>query len=240
MLYLPPVILFDLDDTLISFDGVTAPALEISLNSFFNKYSPGFTKDELTNARKKAARLFWSDPVRNKAGRENMRQARRDVFKLTFEELGISDERLSNELADSYTEQHNELICLFPNTIPVLTELKSRGVRMGLITNGASDGQRDKLKRFDLERYFEAILIDQEVGYSKPDKRIFRHALEILGVSSADAWMVGDSFAWDVAGAQSAGIFAIWHDYEKSGLPADADVIPDRIINDLSELLKPV
>jgi putative hydrolase of the HAD superfamily len=152
---LPPAIFFDLDDTLISFDGVTGPALEKCIGEFFGRHSPGFTKEELVAARKNAGRWYWDDPARSKLGRENVRQARRDVFRLSFKELGVTDGRLSDELADSYTDRHNELICPLPNTHATLATLKSRGIRMGLITNGASDGQRDKLKRFDLERCFD-------------------------------------------------------------------------------------
>jgi len=232
-----PVIFFDLDDTLISFDGMVELALEKCVNDFYEKYSPGITKDEFIKARRKAGNWYWADSDRSKAGRENMRQARRDVFQLTCTELNITDTRISDELADNYTAYHDELICLFPNTISALERLSSHGVRMGIITNGASDGQRKKLKRFDLERFFEAVFIDQEVGYSKPDPRIFCHALDLMGVSAKNAWMVGDNLTWDVAGAQAAEIYAIWNDYEKVGLPAFSDIKPDKIITEISELL---
>jgi len=235
---LPPVIFFDLDDTLIAFDSVVAPALEKCANDFCERYAPGFTKAELIDARKKAGNWYWSDPARAKAGRENMRQARRDVFRLTFESLGVTDTRLADEVADYYTACHYDLICPFPRTVPTLEALRARGVRMALITNGASEGQREKLKRFDLERFFEAVLISQEAGFDKPDPRIFLRALERMDVPAADAWMVGDSLAWDVAGARAAGIFAVWNDYRKAGLPTDAAVVPDRIVSEIAELLE--
>ena len=234
---LPPIILFDLDDTLISFDGVIPLAYNKCVNEFFDKYTLNFTKSEFVATWEKADDWYWDDPVRSKDGRENMKQARRNVFRLAFAELDMTDTSLSDMLADNYTAYHNELICLFPNTISTLEWLKMRGTRMGVVTNGASDGQREKLKRFDLERFFEIILIDQEVGYSKPDPRIFQHALDIMDISAKNAWMVGDSLTWDVSGAQAAGIFAIWNDYKKVGLPASAKIEPDRIISEISELL---
>ena len=50
--------------------------------------------------------------------------------------------------------------------------------------------------------------------------------------------MVGDDLERDIAGAQAAEIFSVWHDYGKAGLPVGSTVKPDRIINNLAELLK--
>ncbi len=67
---------------------------------------------------------------------------------------------------------------------------------MALITNGSASGQRAKLKSFGLTDYFEFILIDQKLGFGKPDTRVFTHALTLLGLPSTDVWMVGDNLVW--------------------------------------------
>lgn len=114
---------------------------------------------------------------------------------------------------------------------------KTAGVRMGIITNGTSEGQREKLRRFTLTDFFEIILIEQELGFGKPDLRVYLHALELLHLQPQDVWMVGDNLVWDIQAPQALGIYSIWFDYKKIGLPKDSAIIPDRVITDLSELI---
>ena len=80
-------------------------------------------------------------------------------------------------------------------------------------------------------------MIEGEYGIGKPDERVFRHALDQLGIDPSEAWMVGDRLEHDIGGAQSVGIYAIWVDWRGEGLPKSSDVQPDRIIRTLSELL---
>jgi putative hydrolase of the HAD superfamily len=106
------------------------------------------------------------------------------------------------------------------------------------LTNGNSKLQNGKINRFNLASYFEFILIEEELGFGKPDSRVFKIALEKLDVFSKNVWMVGDNLVWDIQGAQESGIFAIWNDFNKNGLPENSRIKPDRIINNISELLK--
>jgi putative hydrolase of the HAD superfamily len=65
---------------------------------------------------------------------------------------------------------------------------------------------------------------------------VYTQALAAVGIAPADAWMVGDNLEWDVAQPQRQGIYAIWVDVRRRGLPAGHPVQPDRIIHKLSEL----
>src|SRR3989442_127547 len=92
----------------------------------------------------------------------------------------------------------------------------------------------EKLAGTTLGRYFGAIVISCEVGFGKPDRRIFEIALERIGANAHETVMVGDSLARDVAGAHAAGIRAVWidrHLWAGEGGPA-----PDARIESLSEL----
>ena len=83
---------------------------------------------------------------------------------------------------------------------------------------------------------FDLILIEGELGFGKPDPRIYARALDELGVSPSEAWMVGDNLEWDVAQPQRQGILGIWVDVRGTGLPPGQRVRPDRTIRRLSEL----
>ena len=73
-----------------------------------------------------------------------------------------------------------------------------------MITNGASDTQREKLGVTGIERVFAAIFISAEVGIVKPDPAIFHLALDKLSVGADAAVYVGDYLHHDVAGGEGS------------------------------------
>lgn len=151
-------------------------------------------------------------------------------------ELQYFNEEASCSLADSYTRRQYDLIHLLPDSTRTLERLKDMKMRMVLITNGNAKGQRNKIKRFFLEGYFEFCLIEEELGFGKPDMRVFELALEKLELNTGEVCMVGDNLVWNIQAPQRLGIYSIWNDYRRGGLPEGSDIIPDRIINSIGEL----
>ena len=126
---------------------------------------------------------------------------------------------------------------VFPGAHQAIDTLKALGVKLALVTNGAADTQRAKVERFELAHRFDHIQIEGEHGFGKPEERAYLHAMDALGVTAEDTWMIGDNLEWEVEMPQRLGIFAIWLDAHGEGLPADSVVRPDRIIRSLTELL---
>ena len=92
-------------------------------------------------------------------------------------------------------------------TDDVLRELKRRGYRLGVISN--ADGTVERLlDDMGLLGHFEFVIDSTSVGVEKPDPRIFRMALERMGIEPHEAVYVGDVYEIDVAGARAAGIRA--------------------------------
>jgi putative hydrolase of the HAD superfamily len=114
--------------------------------------------------------------------------------------------------------------------------MREQGCRLALLTNGSSRGQREKINRFDLAGLFDMILVEGEVGFGKPDPRMYARALSELNAAADEAWMVGDNLEWDVAGPQREGIAGIWIDRRGHGVPPGGQVRPDRIITRLADL----
>ena len=148
----------------------------------------------------------------------------------------MDDPELGRRIGDTYHALRDQWIKPFDDAVATVRWLREQGCRLALLTNGGSRGQRDKINRFTLAPLFDAILIEGEVGYGKPDPRIYRQALDTLGVSADRAWMVGDNLEWDVAGPQREGIAGIWIDAKGGGLPQGHPVRPDRIIGRLTDL----
>ncbi len=234
---LPKAILFDLDDTIISFNGAADVAWEQTCRAFVKEVQPHFDTASLLNSIHEVRNWYWGDPDRHRIGRMDMVQARRDIVRLALEKLGYTEAENAIRMADSYTRLQEELICIFPDSLETLKKLKGLGIRMALITNGASEKQRAKIDRFCLSGFFEFCLVEGEVGYGKPDIRVFELALNKLGLDATEVWMVGDNLTWDIEAPQKLGIYSVWNDYQAKGLPSETTVRPDRIINSIAEIL---
>jgi putative hydrolase of the HAD superfamily len=90
----------------------------------------------------------------------------------------------------------------------LLDRLRAR-YRLGIVSNFY--GNLDTVcHNVEILPLFGVIVDSEQVGYSKPDPRIFLTALERLGVTPADAIFVGDSAARDMAGARALGMRHIW------------------------------
>jgi putative hydrolase of the HAD superfamily len=237
---LPKAILFDLDDTIISFTSAKELAWEKCCENFVSKEIVTFQSVTLLHKIYKMRKWYWSDPIRHKAGRENMKNAIRQIVIYALEDLGYYDREKSNQLADKHSILQDELLCLFDGVLEALQSFCNLNIRMAIIANGKSEIQRSKLDRFNLNRFFELILIETEVGFRKPDIRIYELALDKLSLTSDDVWMVGDNLVWDVEAPQKVGIYSIWNDFKREGLPVTSSIIPNKIINSIADLAREI
>jgi putative hydrolase of the HAD superfamily len=235
---LPTAILFDLDDTLISahLHPVKAWTKALATLDGLPDYLEPAPAAAVIHT---AAKWFWSDPDRHREGRMNIAEARRTILERAFAEMGRPvDRTLVERIGVHFTEQRTQDTKLFPDAIETLEGLAARGVRMSLITNGNAREQRAKVTRFDLARHFHHVQIEGEVGFGKPEERAYAYALETLGTTVEDTWIVGDNLDWEVVVPQRLGFHAIWRDPVGNGLPASTSAKPDRIITRLAELLE--
>jgi len=235
MYTLPPCLFFDLDDTLLDYTTSGRKCWE----ELFLEYAPrfGVPVEQLASAHQQVSGWYWSDTERHRMGRLDLRVARRQVLQLVVEKLGSDRRALGDEMADAFTLRRELLFSPFPGTIETLQELQRRGIRMGLLTNGNSEFQRSKIDRFNLERYFESILIESEFGAGKPDRRVFLAALEKMGAMAAQTWMIGDDLMRDIQPAQQLGLGTAWVDIENAGVPAGSPIVPMLTIHSVADLL---
>ena len=85
--------------------------------------------------------------------------------------------------------------------------------RVGLmiLTNGLKDVQRSRFRQSAIGRYFKDIIISEEVGFAKPDGRIFDVAFEEMGwPKKREVLIVGDSLTSDMQGGLDYGIDTCW------------------------------
>jgi len=181
---------------------------------------------------------LWGEFVGDAAGLRALRafapQFRRATWRDALASLGVRDDALADQLAAEYRSVRRAKQLVDPEADAVLEDL-GRDHRLGLVTNGAPDVQREKLAGTALAYRFAAVVISADIGVAKPDARVFDLALKALGVGAADAAMVGDSLQRDVAGARNAGLRAVWIDRGRVATKPD-DPVPDARIRALSEV----
>jgi len=169
------------------------------------------------------------------------------------------DPLLISELEEAYVRP---VLTLPPrlndDVIPTLQHMQGRVHTLGIVSNtGRTPGRilRQLLRQLGIYEFFRATVFSDEVGWRKPDRRIFARAAEMLGVQSSSILHIGDNPEADVWGAKQAGMQALLLDYEvpddfkaqPGSLLAltrstrridDSEIKPDGKIRSLSEALE--
>jgi putative hydrolase of the HAD superfamily len=228
-----------MDDTILSAYGRADIAWNTITNEFAGELAPR-SPQQVAAAILESARMFWAGA--EAAWRLKLAEARQEVVKGGFATLAAAgppalSTDLATRLADRFTAYREAQTFVFPGAHDAIDALKAHGVKLALVTNGAADTQRAKVERFALTHRFDHIQIEGEHGFGKPDERAYRHAMQALGVTAPETWMIGDNLEWEIEVPQRLGIYAIWMDAHGEGLPAESTVKPDRIIRSLTELL---
>jgi putative hydrolase of the HAD superfamily len=239
MTQLPRAMLIDMDDTILSAYGRP----DIAWNNVAAEFADEFGQlppQQVAAAIVDSGRKFWA--AAEAAWRLKLVEARHEVVRGGFAALAAANQPalpmdLAIRLADRFSAYREEEMFIFPGAHDAIDALKALGVKLTLVTNGAADTQRAKVERFALTHRFDHIQIEGEHGFGKPEERAYLHAMQALGVTSPETWMIGDNLEWEIEAPQRLGIYAIWMDAHGDGLPADTTVKPDRIIRSLTELL---
>jgi putative hydrolase of the HAD superfamily len=241
-------IYFDLDDTLCGY----WEASKFGLRRAFEEHGPeGFTSDEMVQHWAAAFREF--SPTLKQTGwyagyLKAGEPTRTEQMRLTLLRMGIVDAERAERLSEAYMRERDQALRLFDDAIEVLDTLRGR-YPLGLITNGPADIQRMEIATLGIEKYFDHILIEGELGEGKPKPSVFRRAEELVGCAPNEILFVGNSYAHDVEPAIAAGWHAVWvrraTDVPPSAGPGQSQPEskqeeapdPDAIIGDLLDLL---
>ncbi|MET3438023.1 HAD family hydrolase [Sphingomonas sp. 1185] len=146
------------------------------------------------------------------------------------------DPNAADELLDDYRKRCSSFARPFAGMAETLQELRSRGRRLGIITNGETAFQSRHIEALGLDRMVDAVLISQTEGLRKPDPALFERAAARLCVQASECLFVGDNPVADVLGAHNAGLSTAWF---RCGMdwPADLPPPPGAVIERLSEVL---
>jgi putative hydrolase of the HAD superfamily len=166
---------------------------------------------------------------------EELNQA--ELFREALSGIGfdLPDDTIEHIVHLDHSAWSNSLT-VEPEVLDLMKQLHDAGYAMGLVSNVSlyPDLMRRDLERLGLAEYLKAAVFSSEVGYRKPDARIFRVALERVGVEAPQAAFVGDRLYDDVSGAQAVGMRTV--QTRQFRAEQDAEAHPDAVIDHLSEL----
>ena len=214
----PAAVFLDLDETICEHPRSTADRLADAFESA--GVEPFF---EVSDFRRWLARVTADSSV----------ELREKCF------TGIADEQGRNPddaraVAHAYEDPDPTAVEFLPGAESALAVL-GEGHDLALVTNGDRETQTAKLAALDIADHFEATTFTEPGGPVKPDPDHFHRTLSAMDIAAEEAVHVGNSLRSDVAGAQAAGVSAVW----LARVAEDVDHVPDYRIDSMHDLHEP-
>jgi YjjG family noncanonical pyrimidine nucleotidase len=203
-------IFFDLDHTLWDYEANSKDTLH-ELYHGYDLISKGVHAfDDFHNEFRKVNTDLWYLYDRGLIDGDVIRRER---FKRILEPFKAYEEKLSEQISKDYLDICPKKGKLMPHALDVLSYLMKH-YRLAIITNGFEEIQNLKLSSSNLNSYFDHIITSQKAGHKKPSREIFECALNLNGVKSSEAMMIGDNLITDIGGARNASIDAVFYNSE--------------------------
>ena len=232
------LVLIDLDDTLFDYPKTE----EAAFRSTFKELG-FFVESELSNDKKeeiyekikdryKDVNLqLWKDLEKGAVDKDRLKVVR---FEKIIEEFDLKYNPY--EMSELYLKKLGEGIFPFEATEKLCEYLHSK-YKVGIVTNGIKEVQHSRIENSAISKYIDKIIISDEVGVNKPDKRIFEYAMNYFEImDKSEVIMIGDSLGADIKGGQNAGIDTCWVNLRNN--VNDTGIVPKYEVRKLEELFE--
>jgi len=224
------IVLFDIDGTLVDHKS----AEKAGAIQYYHKQKNVFkiSESEFIKLWCDLADKYFNRYLNKELSFKEQRMSRiKELFRTV--EIELSNQDAESEFS-TYLGFYRNNWKAFDDVIPCLNQL--RDVQLGIISNGDYEQQIDKLKTVGLIDYFTTVVTSGEVGYSKPDKKIFLEACERVSKSPSDCYYVGDDFGIDILGSNAAGMNGIWINRKHESI-YDRNIVNINNLNDLPAIV---
>lgn len=200
----------DLDDTIYDFSSASREAFMetyelLHYDRFFDSFNHYYSIYEPYNLE------LWHIYGEGKITKEELNKRR---YSYPLEVVGIKDQ----ELADTFCREalgriptKNRLI---DGAIELLEYLRPK-YNMYILSNGFKELQSHKMRTAGIDKYFDALILSEDIGVNKPNRELYEYALEKTGSKLEESIMIGDMFETDIAGAANIGMKQIYFNPKK-------------------------
>lgn len=217
-------VLIDIDDTIFDFEKCSKNSFLKTLEKFNLKF-----KEEDFSYFNKINDILWT---KQKLGEINIKEVfiKRDYLMGKYFNLDI-EKGLFNDLFVKFLYDEIEMV----DGIEDLLLYLSDKYKIFTASNGIYKMQENRLKKSNLDKYFDKIFVSDEIGYEKPDKKFFQKIMDLTKFSNDDLIMIGDSIKSDIIGAKNSKIKSIY--FNKDGKKISDENFTYQVKN-LSEIKK--
>lgn len=219
------VLLFDADETLFDFK----KGENFAFLKCVDDFNLSEDKDGCIKLYKEINTFIWQEYEK---GTITSKDLRVDRFRRLFKALGI--ERDAKEVSDAYMRYLGMSTFLFDGAEELIRDL-SKDYRLVIVTNGLKETQTNRINKSTIGKYFEAVIISDDIGIAKPNPRIFEYALDSINYKDkSKVLMIGDSLSSDIKGGINSGIDTCLYNPERK--VNNSDIKPTYEICKLEDL----
>lgn len=196
-------VLIDIDDTIFDFEKCSKNSFLKTLEKFNLKF-----KEEDFSYFNKVNDILWT---KQKLGEINIKEVfiKRDYLMVKYFNLDI-EKGLFNDLFVKFLYDEIEMV----DGIEDLLLYLSDKYKIFTASNGIFKMQENRLKKSNLDKYFDKIFVSDKIGFEKPDKKFFQKIMDLTKFSNDDLIMIGDSIKSDIIGAKNSKIKSIYFNKE--------------------------
>jgi putative hydrolase of the HAD superfamily len=201
------IIIFDADETLFDFKKSERDAFKNSMLEFDIEYD----ENHHLKIYQGINSAIWKEFEEGLITQEKLKTERfrrlSDALNTHFDE---------NQFAKAYMKHLANASFLFDDSIELVESLH-KNYRLTIVTNGLKDVQDNRIRKSAIAKYFEDIVVSEEVKVSKPDPKIFEHTLDnIKHTDKSKVLIVGDSLTSDIKGGINLGVDTCWYNPDKN------------------------
>ncbi len=200
------IILFDADETLFDFKKSERHAFKNTMSEFIIDYD----ENHHLKIYHDINATIWKE---FEEGLITQQQLKVERFKRLSDSLNIKFDEI--EFAKSYMNYLANASFLYDDSIDLVESLH-KDFKLSIVTNGLKDVQNNRIRKSIIAKYFDDIVVSEEVMVAKPDPKIFEHALNNINhTDKGNVLIVGDSLTSDIQGGINFGIDTCWFNPNK-------------------------
>ena len=198
-------IFIDLDDTLYDFSAASREAFKETYEQLhYERYFDSFEHymEIYTPYNLEMWRLYGE-------GKITKEELNRRRYSYPLETVGVNDQKLAAEFCREALGRIPTKGNLVSGATELLEYLRPK-YRMYILSNGFVELQSRKMATAGIKRYFDDIILSEEIGVNKPRPELFEYALKKAGAKLEESIMIGDMFDTDIVGAANIGMDQIF------------------------------
>lgn len=219
-------ILLDLDDTLFDYSKTEFFSLKKLCEEFFGKFN-----EEIYKSYGAINRKYWTAFQKDEIKIDDVKVGRfKEFANLNFPNTRIDPHTISKKFIDHLSES----TFLLDGALDFLEFLILNNFKPSAITNGIRRNQLSRIELSGTKKYFEHVIISEEVGFAKPRKEYFDYAKSKINFENERTLIVGDNIETDIKLGQIHGVDTCWFNFTNK--ENHSDIKPTYEVKSFDEL----